>query len=293
MNSLLKIAVLAAVVAAQCTDSCPPSHATEGASPATYAHRIFHDFRNLDETGSLYQGEPANITTDAESAAAPVQEGYLTSDAFVRDWGIQTWGSPVSEDSPVRKQYSNQNVYIQTTDDSTHLVLRAYRNDDFISAAELDTKLSNILHASIRLRARVHGDPGACAGFFTYFDNKNESDIEILTRDPTDHLRYTNQPGVDDEGNEIPEASSDVVMPGGAVWTEWNEHRLDWTEGLSLWYLNGAEVVRKTYSVPTEPSSVILNLWGDGGSWSGEMEVGAAAYLEIEWIEILYNTSDA
>ncbi|KAL5332552.1 concanavalin A-like lectin/glucanase domain-containing protein [Aspergillus crustosus] len=260
------------------------------AAAQDYASRIYHDFRALD--GDLYTGEPANITNDEQSAAATVQSGSLTSDLFVNDFGIQTWGSPASEISPYRKLNSNGNVYIEQADDgSTHLTLRAYRNADFVSSAEVESTLSNIFHASIRVRARVRGDAGVCAGIFTYYDDDNESDIEILTRDPTSHIRYTNQPGVNDEGNEIPGASVDLELPGGAVWSEWNDHRLDWTEGLSSWYLNGEIVHEKTYGVPAVPSTFILNAWGDGGVWTGDMEIGAAAYLDIEWIEILYNTA--
>ncbi|KAL4880652.1 concanavalin A-like lectin/glucanase domain-containing protein [Aspergillus karnatakaensis] len=272
----------------------------------SYAHRIFHDFRNLDDTGSLYNGEPAQIETDEESSSATVQEGYLTSSAFTNDFRIQTWGSPVTGDTPIRKEYSNGNVYIRETPSAspvhrghqrdeetsqTHLVLRAHRNADFVSSGEIDTTVSNIFHASITVRARVRGDAGTCAGIFTYFDDNNESDIEILTRDPTNHIRYTNQPGLDADGNEIPEASSDVELLNGAVWTEWHDHRIDWTPELSAWYLDGEVATTKTYGIPQEPSTVIINMWGDGGLWTGDIAVGAAAYLEIQWIEILYNTA--
>jgi hypothetical protein len=110
MISPLKISiVLSSVAAVQAA-----YHATAGDSEVTYAHRIYHDFRSLDDTGNLYKSEPANITSDEESSAAPIQEGYLASDAFVNDWGIQTWDSPAGEDTPLRKQYSNGNVYIST-----------------------------------------------------------------------------------------------------------------------------------------------------------------------------------
>ncbi|KAL4816971.1 concanavalin A-like lectin/glucanase domain-containing protein [Aspergillus spinulosporus] len=294
MSSLLKISILLAGMAAAQNTECG-CYSTDGVTAATYTNRIYHDFRSLDETGTLYTGEPANITNDDESSAAPVQTGYLTSDAFVNDFGIQTWGSPASEDTPLRKQYSNANVYIEHdgSSSSTHLTLRSYRNADFVSTAEIDSKLHNIFHASITVRARVRGAPGACAGIFTYLDDKTESDIEILTRDPSTHIRYTNQPGLDDDGNEIPGASTDAVLPNGAVWTDWVEHRLDWTPELSAFYANGELVETKTYGIPDAPSSFIVNIWGDGGSWSGTPDVGSAAYLDIQWIEVLFNTSDA
>jgi hypothetical protein len=56
----------------------------------------------------------------------------------------------------------------------------------------------NLLYASTRIRARVVGDDGAVAGLFYYRDGNNESDIEILTRDETSAIRYSNQPVVDE-----------------------------------------------------------------------------------------------
>lgn len=43
----------------------------------------------------------------------------------------------------------------------------------------------------------MYGAAGAVAGLFTYEDGQNESDIEILTRDDPNEIRYSNQPVVD------------------------------------------------------------------------------------------------
>ncbi|KAL4881692.1 concanavalin A-like lectin/glucanase domain-containing protein [Aspergillus karnatakaensis] len=277
MISFLKASALLALAAA-----------TPASSQYVYNYHMFHDFRNHDAPTT----EPARVNTDAENAAATVQQGYLTDPAFTSDWRIQTWGSPVGPNAPYRKQYSNGNVYLQRDAASglSHLILRATRSDSFVSSGEIDTTLNNILHASINVRARIVGDPGACAGIFTYFNGENESDIEVLTHDPTNIIRYTNQPGLDENGNEIPGASTRATMLNGARWNEWHTHRLDWTPDLSSWYLDGQLAHTKTYGIPREPSTIILNMWGDGGPlWTGEMAIGAAAYLEIEYIEIYYN----
>jgi hypothetical protein len=34
---------------------------------------------------------------------------------------------------------------------------------------------------------------------------------------------------------------------------------------------------------------LIVNLWSDGGLWSGNLTVGESVYLGIEWIELAYN----
>jgi beta-glucanase (GH16 family) len=109
-------------------------------------------------------------------------------------------------------------------------------------------------------KGRVRGDAGACAGIFTYADADNESDIEILTQDPTTLYRLTNQPGLDGNGELITDASSKATLPGGANWTDWQTYRLDWTPTLSAWYVNDQLVITKSINVPKLPSAVILNM---------------------------------
>ena len=176
-------------------------------------------------------------------------------------------------------------------DTPTYLTLRTTRLPTFQSTAEVESLQKNLLYASIRLRARVIGDSGAVAGMFLYYDDNNESDIEILTSDPSSHIRYSNQPTLDKTGNEIPASSNDVTVPQSTDWTAWNEHRIDWLAGQSAWYINGINVANMTYGVPKEPSSLTLNIWSDGGVWGGNMTVGDEAYLQIQWIEMVFNTS--
>lgn len=75
-------------------------------------------------------------------------------------------------------------------------------------------------------------------------------------------------------------------------WTDWHTHRIDWVAGKSSWFVDGRHYLDKAYGVPTVPSYLILNMWSDGGVWSGEMQPQHEARLEIEWIEMVYNISD-
>lgn len=173
----------------------------------------------------------------------------------------------------------------------SYITLRTVRLPDFQSTSEVESSQKNILYASLRFHARVVGSPGATAGMFTFFDDHNESDIEVLTHDPSTNVRYSNQPDVGRDGNTIPDASQDVTLPNGFQWTDWNDHRLDWTPGQSAWYINDIIIANSTYNVPTKPSDLILNMWSDGGVWSGSMKVDGKAYLQIQWIEMVFNTS--
>lgn len=147
---------------------------------------------------------------------------------------------------------------------------------------------SKLVPANFRLRPPP---TGAVAGIFTYHSAKVESDIEILTADPPTQVRYANQPDWDPLTDlEIPGASTVVQLP--VPWTSWATHRLDWFPNMTRWYFDNTLQDEKDYHVPDKPSMLALNLWSDGGEWSGNMTIGSTVLMGIEWIEVAYNTSD-
>ncbi|KAJ5893685.1 Endo-1-3(4)-beta-glucanase [Penicillium taxi] len=215
--------------------------------------------------------------------------------------------------------------------DATYLVMRATRHSDFTSAAEIETRVQNIFRCSLRVRMRIlpvkmdvseHPDlsklnvkqeitsrfsnltqkanttlqdperpsPGACVGIFTYGAKNCESDIEILSSDPTNRVRYANQPDYDPGTDQmIPGSSTVAELP--VPWTSWATHRLDWQIDKSRWWVNNILQDTKTYQVPNLQSMLILNLWSDGGEWTGDMKIGDKIHLGIEYIELAYNQS--
>ena len=188
-------------------------------------------------------------------------------------------------------------------DYKTYLTLRTTRTPTFQSAAEIDSVKTNYQHLSLRLLARVVGSPGACAGIFTWYcpglcratssPDVEEADIEILTSSPKpNNIHFTNQPSESPLGYTFTNATTNPEIPNGRLWTEWNEYRYDWTPGMSTWYVNDEKVANISFHAPERPSQLILNMWSNGGSWTGNMSVGDAAFLQIQWIEIAFNTSD-
>lgn len=263
-------------------------------TPEYFQYYRFFDFRNLADGPDQYVNAPPLLKDNQDEGDEDVTtHDVFASDAWTTDWGIQNWGKEASEDFPIRMQNSPGNVYISQNDDSkdpyTWLTLRTSRLDDFQSAAEIESMQKNLMYCSMRMYARVTETKGAVAGFFTFQDDENESDIEILTTDPTDKIRYTNQPALDDDGNEVPEASK--AVDDLAAWNDWQTHRIDWVPGHSYWYLNDKQVAASTYSVPRKPSYVVMNMWSDGGEWSGNMSVGKHGEFEIQWIELVFNAS--
>ena len=60
---------------------------------------------------------------------------------------------------------------------------------DTQSSAEIDTA-KNIMYGSFRVTAQVLSPAGAVAGIFTYADDSNEADIEMLTDESTHTIQF-------------------------------------------------------------------------------------------------------
>jgi len=268
---------------------------------AYFQYHRFWDFRNLgqqslDQTygeGSIDE-PPPTVNNTQDAGDEPVWDpAIFDSDSWNADWSIQNWSKPATSEFPVKVVNSPANIYLLSDSDSdnseSYLTLRTTRLDDFQSAAEIENLQKNLLHASLRVRARVRGASGAVAGFFTFADDDNESDIEILTRDEVDMVRYTNQPALTPDGDTVSESS--VAPADLPSWTEFRTHRIDWLPKQSAWFLDEEQTATNTYSVPRIPSGLILNMWSDGGEWSGNMTVGDSAEVQITWVEMVFNTS--
>ena len=168
-----------------------------------------------------------------------------------------------------------------------YLRLATTRTPTAQSTAELASADQSILYGSFALTARVSGSPGAVASLFTYHSNSQEVDWEVLTSDGTGSFHATNQPG------SAPGATSTVTLPAGGDLAEWNSWRLDWMPGKTRMVWNGAVVDEKEVNVPDTGGSVLVNLWSDGGEWSGTMGVGESAFLDVSSVEAWFNSSTA
>ncbi|KAJ5636346.1 uncharacterized protein N7484_009659 [Penicillium longicatenatum] len=332
-----------------------------GTDPGYFQHYKLWDFRdvplkqadtdspetdkhNEGEWEDWYEDDDKNYDKDEDAGKQDSYNGslYFFKTAFDKDWISQRWHRPRSPKAPVTMINSKQNVFFtrDSEDDdpeATYLVLRTIRNINFTSTAEIETRVKNIFHCSLRLRLRIlpasmhiaqppqsrqqpltdlnqppipvlntrlnidnttspvsqdtrKPPSGACVGVFTYHAKNCESDIEILTSDPTHRVRYANQPDYDPITDRmIPGAATVVDVP--TPWTTWSTHRLDWYDDQSRWYVNDKLEEVKSYRVPNLQSRLVINLWSDGGFWTGDMKIGDKVFLGIEYIELAYNRS--
>lgn len=294
----IHLTVLVATAHGSSNDKCD-CYLTNGTNSAYYSRHSFYDYRNLGD----YAGVPSPIQNASKKAG--VTSDYFNSDTWEDSWSIQDWsnrgkGVSLSGDATVLMINSPNNIYIEKNDDKdaasdTFLTMRTMRLPGFQRAAEFDS-VSTYHYVSVRMFARVTGSAGACMAVFTYLGGEEladlqEADIEIMTRDPKNRVQYTNQPSFTEDGDDILKATRNGTLPEGVEWDDWVVHRLDWTPKRSTWYANGQEVASIEFRTPKDPAQIILNAWSDGGSWSGNMSLNGAAYMQIQWIDMVYNVT--
>ncbi|POS88093.1 hypothetical protein EPUL_000606, partial [Erysiphe pulchra] len=252
---------------------------TTGPSAGYFTNHMFQDFRKIS-TGDV----PKLLTTTKDTTEASVTNNFFKSDSWTKNWYIQHWNNTdsMNETSATLLMINSpNNVYIVEKSPSdpkqTWMTLRTARAPDFQSTSEIDTVTSNMLFLSVRYMARIRGDPGACAGFFTYLPpgsdptTVQEADIEILTGAPVNYVQFTNQPSFDDQGRELQQASKNTSVPKTNDYSQWNVWRMDWMPGQTSWYVNDVPVANISFQTPKDPAGLIMNMWSDGGLWTGNM----------------------
>ncbi|KAI1378233.1 glycoside hydrolase family 16 protein [Hypoxylon crocopeplum] len=280
---------------------------TNGSNSNWFTTHKFFDFRDkLDDVAV-----PALIDDPDDSSQASPTNNYLQSNEWADYWTLQSWnntaslGSTVSDASTLMV-HSPNNVYFEKNEDenagsNTYLTLRTARLEDYQSSSEFESTIRDYHYLSVRMYARTNGAPGAVTAMFTYKDNGDstdlasvqESDLEIRTLDPPDYIQYTNQPSYTSQGQDLAEATRNVTIPNRRDWTNWAVYRMDWSPDNTTWFIDGDQVASISFQTPRDPSTVIFNAWSDGGSWTGNMSVGQEAHLQVQWIELVYNTTGA
>ncbi|KAK0722868.1 concanavalin A-like lectin/glucanase domain-containing protein [Lasiosphaeria miniovina] len=280
-------------------DSQCGCYLTNGTDPSFFSKHMFLDFRNL----SQYAGVPATITGWDENAAAPPSSQYFSSAEWSNTWLTGSWNNSGRERSDASTDMVNSpnNVYIEANNDKnpssqTWLTLRTQRLAAFQTAAEIESVSMGFQFLSMRMLARTVGASGAITAMFTYRGGKKladvqESDLEVRTLDSKNLIHYTNQPSYTADGNTVDQATKNATMPDGLQWTDWAVHRLDWTPTKSVWFVNEQEVAEISFQTPRDGCKVILNAWSDGGQWTGNMSVNASAYLQVQWLDLIYNST--
>ncbi|EFW13249.1 hypothetical protein D8B26_004141 [Coccidioides posadasii str. Silveira] len=217
---------------------------------------------------------------------------------FRRNWAIQRWNMPsINWATPLPVLNEQENVYLE----NGHMVLRqvgypkegilAGRN---VSVASVAGQSGDLLHGSFRTEVKIEGAEGGSVGaFFWYHDDQNEIDIEVLTREiKSDRLlvHYTTHPAIDEDGDVIRNATAIVPVEGNDPANWFQRHRFDWSKEELRFYHNGSLMHANNIRIPDVGGRALLNLWADGGIWSGAPST-TNVYMRVKYVIVYHNTT--
>lgn len=126
-------------------------------------------------------------------------------------------------------------------------------------------------------------------------DDRHEIDIEILTTEIEDDkmlVHYTVHPSKDDDDIVFQNATAVIPLKGDNPGSTFQRHRFDWTNGELRFYQNSDLVLTMNDRIPQVAGHVYMNLWADGGSWSGSPSP-TDVLMTIRLIAVYHNTSSS
>ncbi|KAF8600024.1 concanavalin A-like lectin/glucanase [Ceratobasidium sp. AG-I] len=231
-----------------------------------------------DSTGAVWRESFVSDFTTGWQAA-------LNANFRVSDW------KETHDDVPYEIQYRTANVFSNNGGLGLKTSAFAPGSAGPVYTGEIASIRQDILYGSFRMRATVPSVKGVCFGFFTYQSDTQEADIEFLSSDADYYqtMHHTNQPGLLN-GDTDPNASKTVVVPG-ADFTAFHEHRLDWVQGSSKYFYDGTLKSTVSKNSPTVGSSLLANVWSDGGPLWTQGPPTSDATATIYYIKAYFNST--
>ncbi|KAJ6459036.1 concanavalin A-like lectin/glucanase domain-containing protein [Mycena sanguinolenta] len=241
-----------------------------------------------DSSGHLWR--EAIVSTFTQNAGA--------LDAVNADWIIATDLETQSGTATANIQYVTANVF--EYQDALGLKASAYDHSGSVKCAEIFTQRDDILYGSFRMQSQVPSIPGVVFGFFTYFNDTQEQDIEFLSSDTNYYqtVHYTNQPGQLPNGNINSNAAKVVVIPG-ADFTTFGVHRIDWLPTSTTYSYSGnsdsgtpvTSATTITTHVPNTPSEFVINVWSNGDPEWSHGPPTADAIATLHYANLYFNST--
>lgn len=94
------------------------------------------------------------------------------------------------------------------------------------------------------------------------------------------------------QNDSVLQNATDIVSlyGGDETRSEFQRHRFDWTSDDLRFYQNSEQVLTKTKRIPAVGGHAYLDLWADGGVWSGSPST-TNVLMSVRLIAIYHNTS--
>ncbi|KAI0717293.1 concanavalin A-like lectin/glucanase domain-containing protein [Cerioporus squamosus] len=239
---------------------------------------------------ALAKSKSISIDFSSYDSTFPTVQAFLANHSIIiNNYTVD------SQSDPFSRTYTASNVDIS----DGYLMLKVSggtQNGSSVPSAAIQTNDTNILYGTFKTTAIASNVPGVCHGFFTYENDCQESDIEILTshfttgnEKITPGLQLTNQATSCNSSQNTRDA---IPYPADPTTGE-HEYTLEWSRKSTKYYFDGALIATMDTNVPSEPSAFLWNSWSSGNvNWTSGPPT-EDSILRISKIDISYKTSSA
>lgn len=222
------------------------------------------------------------IDFSTAKAGQDAQQLLSNNGLVISDWDVS--------DGPITHTFTPKNVAL--VDGAVALKVSAYPGSGKSIGAEFVTT-AEFKYASVRTVQKSSNVPGVCEGNFFFKNDYAEIDFEILTSSISNDTECvpagiwaTTQPLAPGETKK-----SEIYPFTFDPRADFHEYRIDWTPGLTQFYIDGKKMGNITENIPTVSGPWMWNAWSNGDPcWSAGPPTKESTTL-IRSIEIIKDYS--
>ncbi|CZT03132.1 related to xyloglucan endo-transglycosylase-like protein [Rhynchosporium agropyri] len=168
----------------------------------------------------------------------------------------------------------------------------------FTLCAQINSARQDMMDGTFRALIKLPPVSGTCSAFFWYHNDSEEIDMELLSsqfnRNKDEFLvnlvHQSTQSAA--QGFSVIGKDYQVVSLPVDPTSGFHEYRIDYTDGIILFYIDSLVIGAMNSTKPDVPGHLILTQWSNGDpGWSGGPPV-APAVLSVGYVKAYFNSSD-
>ncbi|RPA76342.1 concanavalin A-like lectin/glucanase [Ascobolus immersus RN42] len=170
--------------------------------------------------------------------------------------------------------------------------------DEHVRVGEVASSREDIIFASIRAGIKPTTVNGTCGAFFWYFNDTQEIDMELLSREFNQNknlnLVLHSPLSLSNGGDASTTPTFQKVEIGFNPSDTFHEYRFDWTKEYVAFFIDGKRIAVFTQKefIPSVPGKIILSHWSNGEpSWSAGPPAEDAKMV-VSYVKAYFNSSD-
>lgn len=158
-----------------------------------------------------------------------------------------------------------ENVYMEDSE----LVLKVTKpSGNNIGSAQLSSRRKDLFYGSYRSLIQMPTQSGSCVGFFQYYNDTEEIDIEYIG--VNSDMLYVSSKRTNPRDYSMDIDYLNYRYPGGTIANIYRDYRFDWFHDRVDFYLDNHLVYTASNAIPSSPSRWMLMNWANGDlNWSG------------------------